>query len=90
MLADGVEAAARANRDHSAENIAAVITNMVEERIREGQLDDCALTLLDLSRISATFGAVLQGIYHPRVLYPAPTPLPTTGTARRVGDGGAA
>ncbi len=70
LLADGVEAAVRASSDHSAENIAAIIRKIVQERIADGQLDECPLTLRDLERIRATFAAVLQGIFHPRIEYP--------------------
>jgi putative nucleotidyltransferase with HDIG domain len=70
MLADSVEAAVRANRDHAPENIAAIVDMIVRERIDGGQLDECALTLSDLQKIRTAFLSVLQGIFHPRVEYP--------------------
>ncbi len=42
----------------------------VEERIREGQLDECPLTLSDLDKIKAQFARILDGVYHRRVEYP--------------------
>jgi cyclic-di-AMP phosphodiesterase PgpH len=71
MLADGVEATVRANRDHSSENIAAVVDRIIQERVAGGQLDDCDLTLADLRKIRQAFLSVLQGIFHPRIEYPA-------------------
>lgn len=70
MLADSVEAAARASRDHSAEAITALVEKLVMGRVAEGQLDDCDLTLRDVQRIKDAFRAILIGMYHPRIEYP--------------------
>jgi putative nucleotidyltransferase with HDIG domain len=70
MLADSVEAAARASRDHSAEAITVLVDKLVMGRVAEGQLDDCDLTLRDIQRIKDAFRAILVGMYHPRIEYP--------------------
>jgi putative nucleotidyltransferase with HDIG domain len=70
MLADSVEAAARASKDHSAETIAELVDQLVMQRLNEGQLDDCDLTLRDVQRIKDAFRAILVGMYHPRIEYP--------------------
>lgn len=70
MLADSVEAAARAGKDHSAEAIASLVDRLVMQRLAEGQLDDCDLTLRDIQRIKDAFRAILVGMYHPRIEYP--------------------
>ena len=75
LLADSVEAAVRANRDHSSESIQAVIRNIFQDRVADGQLDECELTLRDLDQIRTIFAVVLQGIFHPRIEYP-PQPVP--------------
>src|SRR5262249_11436594 len=75
MLADSVEAAARASRDHSAEAITALVEKLVMQRVAEGQLDDCDLTLRDVQRIKAAFRAILTGMYHPRIEYPERKPV---------------
>jgi putative nucleotidyltransferase with HDIG domain len=74
MLADSVEAAARASRDHSAEAITALVEKLVMGRVAEGQLDDCDLTLRDIQRIKDAFRAILIGMYHPRIEYPERAP----------------
>lgn len=74
LLADSVEAAVRANPDHSPESIAAVIRKIFQDRLADGQLDECDLTLRDLDQIRTTFAAVLQGIFHPRIEYPSGQP----------------
>jgi len=65
MLSDGCEAAVRASKDHSTEAIGATVRKVVQERLADGQLDECDLTLRDLDRIKQAFVQVLQGIYHP-------------------------
>lgn len=90
MLADGVEAAVRANsqsgklrparfeapggRDRNGLTIKDVVEQIVNDRVRTGQLDECPLTMRDISIIKASFTKTLQGIYHPRVDYPPSQP----------------
>lgn len=70
MLADGVEATARANRPATTEEIDKLVRNTINRRLTEGQLDACDLTLRDLDRIREEFVHILKGIYHPRIKYP--------------------
>jgi hypothetical protein len=46
-----------------------LVSSIIEERVRSGQLDECDLTIQDIARIRQTFITTLQGIYHPRVDY---------------------
>lgn len=46
-----------------------LVSSIIDERIRSGQLDDSLLTLQDIARIRQAFISSLQGIYHPRVEY---------------------
>jgi putative nucleotidyltransferase with HDIG domain len=71
MLADSLEATVRANKDHSPEAIERLIRETMQAKLSSGQLDECDLTLRDLERIRQAFGDVLQGVYHPRIAYPA-------------------
>ncbi len=70
MLADGCEAATRAARPSSPEAVAQIVDGIVEARIRDGQLDDCSLTLKELNIVKETYVEILRGAYHPRVQYP--------------------
>jgi hypothetical protein len=74
MLADGVEATTRAERPHSPEQIRAIINRIVNDRLRDGQLDESELTLHDIEQIKEAFLGVLQGLFHPRIKYPEPPP----------------
>lgn len=73
MLADSVEAVVRAARDHSPEHIDELVDSVIRERLAEGQLDECDLTLRDVKVVAQAFKATLRAIYHPRIEYPTPT-----------------
>ena len=46
------------------------VHRIISERIEDGQLDECDLTVRDIARIQEAFVSMLRGIYHPRVQYP--------------------
>jgi cyclic-di-AMP phosphodiesterase PgpH len=72
MLADGVEATARAERPTSPEQIRTIINRIVDQRLSDGQLDESNLTLRDIQQIKEAFFGVLQTMYHgQRVKYPS-------------------
>ncbi len=53
------------------------IHQVIAERVADGQLDDCQLTMKDLAAVEAAFTRVITlGVYHTRVEYP-PVPLGT-------------
>jgi putative nucleotidyltransferase with HDIG domain len=70
MLADGVEGASRALAEPTPSRIRGLVQRIIEERVRDGQLDDCTLTLQDLARIRESFIPVLTAIFHVRAPYP--------------------
>ncbi len=73
MLADSTEAMVRAQEDRSAERIDVIVEEVIAERVAEGELDDCDLTLRDIRTIAESFKQTLRGVYHPRIAYPEPT-----------------
>ena len=70
MLADSVEASTRAITDMSPPALETAIENMIKQRFLEGQLDECNLTLRDLTKIKEAFFKILIGIHHQRIKYP--------------------
>ncbi len=70
MLADGCEAITRARPPKDKDELRALIRTIIENRLKEGQLDDADLTIRDLARIEECFTATLQAVYHPRITYP--------------------
>jgi putative nucleotidyltransferase with HDIG domain len=72
MLADALEAAVRTIDEPTPQRIQDMIDGFVKRRLDDGELDECPLTIADLTRIKAAFLNVLIGIYHARVKYPEP------------------
>jgi hypothetical protein len=70
MLADGVEAAVRSLASQDEPTIRAMVTRIIDERLDDGQFDECDLTLRDVERIREAFVAQLLGMYHHRIAYP--------------------
>jgi uncharacterized domain HDIG len=70
MLADSVEAAVRSINEPTKGKIEEMVNNIIKDRLNEGQLDNCDLTLKDLNKIREAFLKVLTGIYHQRIEYP--------------------
>lgn len=69
-LADTCEAAVRANRSATREDLAALVERLIDERVAEGEFNHCNLTLSDLQTVKEVFTQVLQGVHHPRISYP--------------------
>jgi len=70
MLADGVEGASRALAEPTPSRIRGLVTRIIEERVQQGQLDECGLTPQELARIRESFVPVLTAIFHVRAPYP--------------------
>ena len=86
MLADGCEAAVRANRPSSVKELEEMVRRMISQRLLEGELDESDLTLRDLDRTRRAFVDVLQGVHHPRIRYPEPPPAPSLSSAKTEGE----
>ncbi len=69
LLADSVEATARALKEPTPARIEEVVHKIINNKFIDGQLDECDLTLKDLERIASIFIRVLSGIYHARIDY---------------------
>ena len=70
MLADGVEGASRALQEPTPSRIRGLVTRIVDQRVQDGQLDECGLTLAEVARIREAFIPVLTAIFHVRAPYP--------------------
>jgi putative nucleotidyltransferase with HDIG domain len=70
MLADAVEAAARAMEKPTASKIKTLVRDLILARFNDGQLDESELTLRDLHRIQESFIHIILGSLHQRVKYP--------------------
>lgn len=79
MLADSVEAAVRSITDPTEDKIEAMVNNIIKDKLNDGQLNDCDLTLRDLEKIKKSFLKSLSGIYHKRIEYPTDNTLMEKG-----------
>ncbi|MDD5645191.1 MAG: HDIG domain-containing protein, partial [bacterium] len=70
LLADAVEAASRTLEKPTPARIRNFINEIVDEKIIDGQLDECPLTIKDIEDIKDAFSIVLSGMFHTRVKYP--------------------
>ena len=66
--------------------LANVVHRIISERIEDGQLDECDLTVRDIVRIQEAFVSMLKGIYHPRVQYPEAPAAQTTDSGLQTTD----
>ncbi len=94
MLADSVEAISRSEEKTDPEDLETVVDRVFAERMAEGELSQCDLTLRDIESIRGVFKSALRAMYHPRVRYPLPAgltagaPLPDVRTVRATRDSG--
>lgn len=70
MLADSVEAAVRSMTEKTEDKIQALIKKIIKDKLDDGQLDKCQLTLADLDTVANSFMRVLSGYFHAREQYP--------------------
>lgn len=79
MLADSCEAAARSLAHPDPDNIRAIVVKIVDAIVTDGQLDECDVSLRELTTIRETMIHSLTAIYHTRVDYPGFNPPRLTG-----------
>lgn len=70
LLADSVEAASSAVRPNNGESIEKLVNKIIDDHVKDGQLDNSGLTLGDLKEIRESFIETLKGRFHVRVKYP--------------------
>lgn len=69
-ICDSVEAAVRSMEQPTREKIDQLIAQITQDRLQDGQFNDCALTFNELTIIKRTISEALNGIYHSRIQYP--------------------
>jgi putative nucleotidyltransferase with HDIG domain len=70
MIADSVEGASKSLKSPTSPSLKRVITEIINNYIQDGQLDDCNFSLKELKTIASSLHSTLYSIYHPRVEYP--------------------
>lgn len=85
-LADMIESASRTLRKPTPARIRALVEDLVNARINDGQLDDCPLTLRDLAIVKESFANTLRSMMHSRIDYPKEDERPSSATKRLAPD----
>jgi len=70
MLCDGVEGAVRAMTEPTPARIEAIVSEIVQKRLLDGQLDECDLTFRELATVEKSLVRSLCALYHARIAYP--------------------
>ncbi|MEM9025723.1 MAG: HDIG domain-containing metalloprotein, partial [Verrucomicrobiota bacterium] len=70
FIADSVEAASRSLKKITPMAIDELIDNIVKDRIDDGQLDECPITMNEIARIKRSFSFTILNMMHSRVVYP--------------------
>lgn len=70
MLADSIEAAVRSLTTPNKDRIEKLIQKIMKDKLEDGQLEECNITIKELEVIKRAFLQVLLGIFHERIEYP--------------------
>ena len=73
FLADSVEAAIRSANNLNSSRLEAIVNGIIQNYLKDGQLDDTPLTMRDIHKISDAFVMILSGMFHARIPYPENT-----------------
>ena len=93
MLIDAIEAAARTVDEPTRDKFEAIVQRVMNVKLRQGQLDECGLSMEDLRVLQTTLTDTLCNAYHNRIKYPwqdkqeegeAQLPVPGVATERDV------
>ncbi len=69
-IADSVEAAVRSLKHPTPEKIETLVQQIIDDRLLDGQLNECDITLKQLNVIKEYILETLSGIFHSRIEYP--------------------
>ncbi len=73
MLADILEATVRSHPNPTVQEIRETVNTIIEQKINEGQLDNCNLTAKQFVKLRRSFIESLNAIFHQRIQYPKKT-----------------
>jgi putative nucleotidyltransferase with HDIG domain len=82
MLCDGIEAASRTLPSPTSEKLEELINKMVDQAVKDGHLDECDLSLKDLTNVKEALARTLASHYHGRIEYPDAAQLAPTRKAK--------
>ena len=71
FFADSIEAASRSLPKVNSQSVGELLDRIFQDRIEDGQLDECPLTLQQMAAIKKSFSRTLLNSLHSRIAYPA-------------------
>ena len=80
MLSDAIESATRTLSEPTPSRIDALVRNLANKRLMDGQFDECDLTFRELKTICDSISKTVASIYHGRIRYTAEPEEPKRGT----------
>ncbi len=70
MIADSLEAASKSLKSPTEKDINSLVENIIEGKIKQGQLSDSPLSFNELAKCKRVFKNLLKSIHHVRIEYP--------------------
>jgi membrane-associated HD superfamily phosphohydrolase len=70
MLADACESASRAMKEATPARLEGLVQDILQKRLRDGQFDECGITLKELHIIQESLIKSLNAMHHSRINYP--------------------
>lgn len=71
LIADSLEAASRSLKKATPNNIEELVDRIMEMNMKDGQFDECPITLVEIAKIRESFVFTLLNSLHSRVAYPS-------------------
>lgn len=69
-IADSVEAAVRSMKDPTTEKIETLVKSITNDKLSDGQFDECDLSMKELKKVERVICETLNGMFHNRIEYP--------------------
>lgn len=83
-LADMIESASRSLEKPTPQKIEQLVTDLIDQRLADHQLDECDLTMRELKVIAERFRFTLMNMLHTRIAYPKDEKPGSRGAEERV------
>lgn len=69
-IADSVEAAVRSMKEPTPQKIAGLVRAIVNDKLKDGQFDECDISMKELKLVEKVICETLNGTFHNRIEYP--------------------
>ena len=70
MMVDAVEARSRSLQQYTVDSIEAIVEDMIDSQITDGQFKEAPISFLDVEKVKSVLKEKIKSIYHTRITYP--------------------